>query len=55
MLHKCKMTILDKKLYPELQEAYCADPQSGPAPATMWGTSLSLSAMAQRTIFGTWG
>ena len=23
MLHKCKMTILDKKLYPELQEAYC--------------------------------
>lgn len=32
MLHKCKMTILDKKLYPELQEAYCADPQSGPCP-----------------------
>lgn len=32
MLHKCKMTILGKKLYPELQEAYCADPQSGPCP-----------------------
>ena len=31
MLHKCKMTILDKKTYPELQEAYC-DPQSGPCP-----------------------
>lgn len=37
MLHKCKMTILDKKLYPELQKAYCADPQSGPCPCYHMG------------------
>ena len=32
MRHKCKMTVLDKKLYPELQAQYCADPDSGPCP-----------------------
>ena len=32
MQHKCKMTVLDKKLYPELQAQYCADPDSGPCP-----------------------
>lgn len=30
MQHKCKMTVLDKKLYPELQAQYCANPESGP-------------------------
>lgn len=30
MQHKCKVTVIDKKLYPELQQRYCADPQSGP-------------------------
>ena len=28
MLHKVKVTVIDKKLYPELQEAYCMDPKS---------------------------
>lgn len=32
MQHKCKMTVLDKKHYPELQARYCADPESGPCP-----------------------
>lgn len=32
MLHKCKVTVIDKKLYPELQAQYCADPQVGPCP-----------------------
>ena len=27
-----KVTILDKKLYPELQQQYCADPKSGACP-----------------------
>ena len=30
--YKVKLTILDKKLYPELQAAYCADPQAGTIP-----------------------
>ena len=32
MKHTVKLTVIDKKLYPELQEAYCADPQSGACP-----------------------
>ncbi|MBR4225695.1 MAG: TIGR04076 family protein [Candidatus Methanomethylophilaceae archaeon] len=32
MKHKVKVTVIDKKLYPELQEEYCSDPRSGPCP-----------------------
>lgn len=32
MKHKVKLTVLDKKLYPELQEEYCSDPNSGMCP-----------------------
>ena len=29
MKHKVKVTVLDKKLFPELQSQYCADPNVG--------------------------
>jgi len=29
MEYRVKVTVLDKKLFPELQEQYCADPNSG--------------------------
>ena len=29
---KVKVTVIDKKCYPELQEKYCADPKAGPCP-----------------------
>lgn len=32
MQHKVKVTVLDKKLYPELQEKYCKDPHTGVCP-----------------------
>ena len=32
MKHKVKVTVIDKKLYPELQEQYCADPKAGACP-----------------------
>ena len=32
MKHKVKVTVLDKKLYPELQQEYCADPGAGACP-----------------------
>lgn len=32
MQHKCKVTVLRKELYPDLQEQYLADPKSGPCP-----------------------
>lgn len=32
MQYKCKLTVIDKKVYPELQAQYCADPNSGACP-----------------------
>ena len=32
MQHKVKLTVLDKKVYPELQAQYCVDPNSGACP-----------------------
>lgn len=32
MKHKVKVTVLDTKLYPELQKQFCADPNSGACP-----------------------
>lgn len=32
MKHKVKVTVIDKKLYPELQQQYCADSDSGSCP-----------------------
>ena len=32
MKHSCKVTVLDKHVYPELQQQYLADPASGACP-----------------------
>ena len=32
MKHRVKVTVLDKTLYPELQQQYCADPNAGSCP-----------------------
>ena len=32
MEYRCKVTVIDKKLFPELQEQYCAVPYSGKCP-----------------------
>lgn len=32
MIHKVKVTVLDTKLYPQLQKEYCADANVGPCP-----------------------
>lgn len=32
MKHKCKITVLRRECYKDLQEKYLADPQSGPCP-----------------------
>ena len=32
MKHACKVTVLDKKCFQDLQGKYLADPQSGPCP-----------------------
>lgn len=30
MRHECKITVLETKVFPELQEKYLANPHSGP-------------------------
>ena len=32
MQYECKITVLDTKVFPELQEKYLADPKSGKCP-----------------------
>ena len=32
MNYECKITVLETKVFPELQENYLADPKSGPCP-----------------------
>lgn len=54
MEHRVKVTVLDKKLFPELQAQYCAVPDSANAPATTWAMSFCFTAMTSATIFGTW-
>ncbi len=32
MKHKVRLTVLDTKVYPDLQKEYCMDPESGACP-----------------------
>ena len=40
MQHKVRLTVIDKKVYPELQAAYCADPNAGPCPCDHVGDTF---------------
>ena len=40
MKHKVKVTVIDKKLYPELQRQYCADPEAGSCPLLQCGRRI---------------
>lgn len=37
MQYQCKVTVIDKKVYPELQAQYCANPTSGSCPCYQVG------------------
>ena len=41
MKHKVKVTVLDKKLYPKLQQQYCDNPISGACPCYNVGDGLN--------------
>ena len=51
MQHKCRVTVLDKKLYPELQKLYCADPESGACPCYNVGDEYIFERYAARDDF----
>lgn len=44
MQHKCKVTVLETKVFSDLQEKYLVDPQS--APYLLFGEWASLDAMS---------
>lgn len=59
MQHKVKVTVIDKKLYPELQHQYCADPNAGACPCyhigdtfifERYGTADDFWHMGQHTL-----
>ena len=54
MKHKVKVTILDKKLYPELQQQYCADPKSGACPCYHVGDEYIFERTEEMTPSGAW-
>lgn len=43
MRHQCKVTVLDKKCFPDLQERYLADPASGLCPCFEVGQEFLFS------------
>lgn len=54
MKHKVKVTVLDKKLYPELQQQYCADPVSGVCPCYNVGDESFFTVTMSGMTFGIW-
>ena len=55
MQHKCKVTVLDKKVYPELQEQYLADPKSGACPFYTVGDTFVFERYGEEDTFWTMG
>jgi uncharacterized repeat protein (TIGR04076 family) len=51
MKYKVKVTVLDKKLYPELQKQYCADPESGKCPCFNVGDEFVFERNEERDDF----
>ena len=51
MKHKVKVTVLDKKLYPELQRQECADANAGPCPGYHVGDEFVFLRDDQRDDF----
>ena len=48
MQYECKITVLDTKVFPELQEKYIADPKSGKCPFFNVGDTFVLKRTAQQ-------
>ena len=51
MSYKVKVTVIDKKLYPELQARYCADPNAGPCPCYNVGDEFIFRRDGERDDF----
>ena len=55
MQYKCKLTVIDKKVFPDLQEAYLADPKSGACPFYEVGAEYLFERYGDEDTFWTMG
>ncbi len=55
MQYKCKMTVIDKKVFPDLQEKYLADPNSGACPFYQVGAEYLFERYGDEDTFWTQG
>ena len=53
MQHKCKVTVIDKKLFPDLQAEYLADPKSGVCPFYEIGDEFIFTRYGKQDDFWT--
>lgn len=53
MQYKCKVTVIDKKFYPDLQAHYLANPQSGACPFYQVGDEFIFTRYGKRDDFWT--
>ena len=51
MQYECKITVLDTKVFPELQEKYLANPKSGKCPLFNVGDTFVLKRTAEQDDF----
>ena len=51
MKHECKITVLETKVFPDLQEKYLADPKSGPCPFFHVGDEFLLERTPEKDDF----
>ena len=55
MQYKCKMTVIDKKVFGDLQEKYLADPKSGACPFYEVGAEYIFERYGDEDTFWTQG
>lgn len=55
MQYKCKLTVIDKKVFPDLQEKFLADPNSGACPFYEVGTEYLFERYGDEDTFWTQG
>ena len=51
MQYECKITVLETKVFSELQEKYLADPKSGPCPYLKAGDTYVLKRTPEQDDF----
>ena len=55
MQYKCKMTVIDKKVFPDLQEKFLEDPKSGACPFYQIGAEYIFERYGNEDTFWTQG